>query len=145
VFALLLKGLSAEARQLRPTSRRRLAKAMGAACAFFHGQAPLQIYKRDMAIHEGDTAIATAKNGAPFTTSVQWPARRMAYDNGGQETYVYVKRGSKATRRPHKNEGKTYKPTRAEDVSGESPKGVETADATKLRYYVICCENPQWG
>ena len=54
----------------------------------------------------------------------------MAYDNGGQGTYVNVKRGSKATCRPHKNEGKFYKPTRAEDVNGESPKGVETTSGT---------------
>jgi len=51
----------------------------------------------------------------------------MAIHDAGLRTYVYVKQVSKAMCRSHTHEGKTYKPTRAEDVSGESPMGVETA------------------
>jgi len=58
--------------------------------------------------HTNSTRRRTnAKNGALTTAPAIEAARRMAYGNEGKGEYVYVKRGSKATRRLHKNEGKT--------------------------------------
>jgi len=56
----------------------------------------------------------------------------MAHGKAELQAYVYVKDGLKGTFRLHKNEGKTYKPTRAEDVSGESPLGIEIRKTSRL-------------